>query len=169
MKLSLTLLIAMMIYLEGSSATIPSAENISNPRIHLNEPVKTFPDISKLTIKNVEKLLGRKMKLKEKIAFKVYQWKLKQNFITKDKAHPNRGKTAMILGIIAIGSLFIPYVNIISIPCTVLALVFGYQAKRADPEDRQARTAITLGWITVGLYVLALIIAVLFVLAFTFE
>ena len=45
----------------------------------------------------------------------------------------------------------------------MLALVLGYQAKKEDPENRKAKTAITLGWIAVGLYVLAaaIVIAVL--------
>ena len=67
----------------------------------------------------------------------------------------------MILGIIGLASLFIPYAGaVISLVCTVLALVLGYQAKKEDPGNKKAKTAITLGWITVGLYVLATAIAI---------
>ena len=68
----------------------------------------------------------------------------------------------MILGIIGLASLFVPYVQIISIPCAVLALVFGYQARKANPEDSKAKTAIILGWVTVGV-ILAIILVTIFI------
>ena len=116
-----------------------------------------------MKVKDIEKITGKKLDLKERIAFKVFQWKLKNKFAHEKDDKTDKGKTAMILGIIGISSFWIPYVDIASIPCTVLALVFGYQAKKINPDDSKAKTAIVLGWITVGLYVLitALVIAIL--------
>ena len=110
-------------------------------------------------------MLGRKMNLKEKIAFKVFQWKLKKNGnLAKDDKKKGKGQTAMIFGIIALVSPLIPIIGGVSfIACTVLALLLGYQAKKENPDDSKARTAIILGWICVGLFVLAiaLVIAIL--------
>lgn len=170
MKLFFTLFIVLSFHHEAVFANTPPASPVSIPFSQLNNPGPWLPDVSKMKIKTMERMMGRKMKLKEKIAFKVLQWKVKKNLtLSKDKSRANRGRTAMILGIIGLASLFIPYLNIISIPCTILALVFGYQARKADPSDSKARTAIILGWITVGVYFLILIIAIILLAAFSFS
>ena len=119
-------------------------------------------DISTMRVKDVQKLLGRKLKLKEKIAFKVFQWKVKKGWIPgkKNPAKGNKGRTAMIFGIIVLVALFIPYVSIIALPAAILALVFGYDARRDDPSDRHARTALILGWITIAVFIIALVLLV---------
>jgi hypothetical protein len=160
MKLFFTLIIGFVLSHDTVSANILPVSPVAVASKPLTDPGPWLPDISKMKIKTMEKLLGRKMKLKEKIAFKVLQWKIKKGY-SIPKERPNRGRTAMILGIIGLASLFIPYLNIISIPCTILALVFGYQARNANPQDHKAKTAIVLGWVTVGLYVLVLLIAVI--------
>jgi hypothetical protein len=146
------------------------AECSTTPPANINRSAIVVPTValdyfSNLSIKQVQKLAGRKLKLKEKIAVKVYQWKIKNGIKKRKIGEKNdKGQTAMILGIIGLASLFIPYAGgIISLVCTVLALVLGYQAKKEDPGNRKAKTAITLGWIAVGLYVLAaaIVIAVL--------
>jgi hypothetical protein len=117
--------------------------------------------ISTLKIKEAEKLLGRKMKLKEKIAFKAFQWKIKRGYYPlKADDKTGKGKTAMILGIIAVASLFVPYLSIASIPCAILAIIFGNQAKKINPNDGQAKAGAILGWVAIGLFILALILVV---------
>jgi hypothetical protein len=148
----------------AESTTIPSSPP---SQISLTTTVNPLQHFSALSIKEIQKLAGRKLKLKEKIAIKVFQWKIKNGFIhTKPEEGKDKGKTAMIFGIVALASLLIPipYIGgLASLVSTVLALVLGYQAKKENPNDKNARTAIVLGWITVGLYVLAaaIVIAVL--------
>ena len=142
------------------AATIPSQKD---SLVSVNAFSFTMKDIAGMKLKDMGKITGKKLSLKEKIAFKILQWKIKKRVTHEGTDKRDKGKTAMILGIIGISSLWIPYLGIASIPCTILALVFGYQAKKINPDDSKARTAIILGWITVGLYVLitALVIAIL--------
>ena len=162
MKKYVVLIVLFVLSTRAESTIIPSTVSAGSS---FTNPVNPLQHFSTLSMKEIQKLAGRKLKLKEKIAVKVYQWKIK-NGVEKRKAgeKKDKGQTAMILGIIGLASLFIPYAGgIISLVCTVLALVLGYQAKKENPNDRKAKTAITLGWITVGLYVLAaaIVIAVL--------
>src|SRR5262249_9680161 len=106
------------------------------------------PAISRITsmkVKDIERITGRKMSLKEKIAFTIvkHRWKKKQG-------SSNTARTASVFGIIAIVTACIPYVFVIALPCAILALVFGYKARRKNPDDKKARNAIVLGWISIG-------------------
>jgi hypothetical protein len=62
------------------------------------------------------------------------------------------------LAILLIG-LFIPFVFWISILPAILAIVIGSKAKRQDPSDKKAHTAVTLGWVAVGIFALIAIAA----------
>lgn len=145
--------------------------NISFPQTNIGlsaqsiTPPFTLYSIADIKIIEIEKTIGRKLKLKEKIAFKIVKWKIKHELkIGKQDDSKDKGKTAMLFGIIAISSLLIPYIGIlISLVFSILALVFGYKAKKLNPTDKKAKTAIILGWIAVGLYLLAaaIVIAIL--------
>jgi hypothetical protein len=141
--------------------TIPSAVSTIQT---VKDPVTPLQFFSTLTLKEVQQLAGRKLTLKEKIAVKVFQWKIKKGFNPLKKTETkDKGKTAMIFGIIGLASLLIPipFIGFLgSIVFTILALTMGYKAKKENPEDTRAKTAIILGWVTVGLFVLALILAV---------
>jgi hypothetical protein len=146
-------------------ATSTDGAIIPSPKGPIKYPVANqfipYELISTLKIKEAEKLLGRKMKLKEKLAFRVFQWKIKKGYNPdKGNAIDGRGKTAMILGIVAVAALFIPYVSIASIPCAILAIIFGNQAKKINPNDGQAKAGVVLGWVAIGLLILALILVV---------
>ncbi len=126
-------------------------------------PGNIFPGKTALSIKNVQKLIGRKLTLKEKIAWKVLQWKIRKAGNPQRAAGmKNKGKTAMILGIIGLACLFIP-VGLFIIPCvaaTVFALVLGYEARKENPNDAKAKAGIILGWITAGLVLLGIVIVI---------
>lgn len=158
---TITLLLTLFFFTSSHSAVLPgmpkAATTVSHPL-----PADAFIRFATLKIKEVEKLVGRKLTFKEKVAVKLYQWKIrKQARAGMRKPDPDKGKTAMIFGIAGLALLFlpIPYLNglgaIISI---ILALVLGYQAKRANPNDKKAKTAIILGWIGVGVIIAAIII-----------
>lgn len=142
-----------------------------------NSPAATKPSVSSQVIERIltanqeklvtikinelEKIAGRKLKLKEKIAFKIYQYKIKKDLKhdQKDKM-PSKGKTAFILGLISIASLFIPYVTLAALPLAILAIIIGQKAKRENPKDSKAQTGIILGIVTLGLFVLAIILVI---------
>lgn len=166
MKKYIVLVVIFLACFKAESAIIPSG-TFASTIVVPTEPVHPVLNLSTAKIKDIEKLLGRKMKLKEKIAFKVYQWQLKKGLILKkEEVKKDKGKTAMILGIIGLASPLIPIIGGISfIVCTVLALVLGYQAKKENPENRKAKTAIILGWIGVGLFVVAAILLIAFIVS----
>ena len=133
-----------------------------------NKPSESVPlpleKIASMKMKEAEKILGRKLSLKEKISFKIAQFKLKKELKTKEKGKPSKGQTAFVLSLIALGLLFVPYLGLASIPLAIVAIVQGAKAKKEDPNDKKAQTAIILGIVTLGLFVLA-IIAVVIILA----
>jgi hypothetical protein len=149
-------------YTVEKSGTYLKATALATP------PVSPYTFISNLKIKEAEKLLGRKMKLKEKLAFKLYQWKLKKELKKKVDETDKKGETAFILGIVALGSLFIPYVGIVAIPCAILAIIFGNKAKKINPNDKKAKTGALLGWITLGVFVIAVAVVVAIIAAIQF-
>ena len=147
--------------LSAKSVVVPVSNSTTSTWIN---PVNTLEHFAALSIKEVQKLVGRKLKIKEKIAIKVFQWKIKKGFTTlKAEEKKDKGKTAMIFGIAGLASLLIPipYIGGLSaIVCTVLALVLGYQARKENRDDKKAKAAIILGWVTVGLFVLAMVFVV---------
>ena len=125
-------------------------------------------NLSTLKIKEVEKLLNRKLKLKEKIGLKLFQWQIRNELRSKKAdSKANLGKTAMILGIVGIGLLIVPYLAIASIPCAILAIIFGYKARKANKNDGKALAGIILGWVTLGLILLAIALIVIILSTFT--
>ena len=150
----------------GETATVPAGP-ISLPSF--SGPVDPLTAFSSLSIKQVQELIGRKLKLKEKIAVRFFQWKLKKGFTgLKEKKERDKGKTAMILGIAAVVSPVIPVIGAISlVVCSILALTMGYQALKEDPADRKAKTGVILGWIGVGIIVLVLVILVAILASFS--
>ena len=133
-----------------------------NVELALDPPKTTIPidKIASMNTKEAEKILGRKMTLKEKIGFKVTQYKIKRALKDKEKGKASKGQTAFILSLISLCILFIPYLVIASIPLAIVGIVMGAQAKKENPNDKKANTAIILGIITLGLVVLALIFVI---------
>ncbi len=146
--------------LRANSATTPSVSSVVVTATTLTDPTNPYQYFSTLSMKEVQKLAGRKLKLKEKIAVKFLQWKVRKGYNpARADGNKDKGKTALIFGIIGLVCLFlpIPYIGgLAAIVGTVLALVLGYQAKKENPNDKKAKTAIILGWISVGLVVIAL-------------
>jgi hypothetical protein len=156
------LFLSLCISLHSVGAISPAANKPATvtPERLIN-PAKLVSQFASLKMKEVEKLMGRKLTIKEKIGVKIYQWKFKKE-ARKKKAgsQSGKGQAAMILGIVGLALLFVPFLNIAAIPCMILAIVFGYQAKKANPDDRQAKTGIILGWIGVGIVVLATLLLI---------
>jgi hypothetical protein len=131
--------------------------------IPVKGPIDPVSSLSTLSIKEIQVLTGRKLSLKEKVSIKIFQWKLKKGSLTRKKeGKDNTSTIALICGIAGIAFLLgIAFVGLFpAAAATVLALILGYKAKRKNPEDKKAKWAIILGWISVGLFVAFTIIAI---------
>jgi len=116
--------------------------------------------LAKMKIKEAEKILGRKFTFKEKIAFKFAQFKIKKGIKLKAEGKSSKGQTAFVLSLIGLCLLLVPYASIASLPLAIIGLVMGSSAKKENPDDRKAQTAIILSLITLGLIVLAVLLVV---------
>ena len=159
-----------------ASLSVNSAASVSpvHPESTLiTKPTSSIQYFASLSIKQIEHIAGRKLSVKEKLAVKFYQWKIRKGMRAPKKidGSEDKGKTAMIMGIIALCLLLVPYAVIASLPLAIVALIMGYKAKRRNPSDRKASTAIILGWICIGLWIaaIAIILVVLSSWSFRFE
>lgn len=161
MKKYLLLFVLLFPVLASQSATEPIVPVVSGTNI--SGPADPLARLASLPMKEVQKLAGRKLTLKEKIAVKLYQWKLKKSLRHAGEGEKSsKGKTALIFSIIGLACLFIPVAVIGflgAVVFTVLGLVKGNSAKKADPNDGNAKAAVVIGWVTVGLFAIALVIA----------
>ncbi len=121
-----------------------------------------------LKIKDLEKITGKKLSLKQKIELKILKFTLHQRLRNhaSRKEGSDKGQLALILGIVGLASLLIPYVVIVGLPCAIAAIILGYSARKEDPGNKKAKAALVLGWITIGLFVLALILFVAILASF---
>ena len=143
-----------------SSATIPPASGKIIPVGAI------YKKIASLKIRDIQKLAGRKLTLKEKISFLILKHKLKQQADDKQ----NKGQTAFVFGIVGLGllivGLFVPYVILGALVSAILAIVSGSVAKKQDPSDKKAHAGKLLGWITLGLIALLIILVAVVIAAF---
>lgn len=110
---------------EGATTTCTSFSFIES-----SNQVNPIQLISSLSIKKIQQLIGRKLSLKEKISVKIIQCKMRKGFSgQKAEDYKDKGKTAMIFGIIALASfLLIPIVffgSISALVFSIAALVMG--------------------------------------------
>lgn len=108
-------------------------------------------------------------RISSRIQLKFQQWVYK-HLIPKQKSKEgakDKGQTAFILSLIGIIGIVIPFVSILSLPLAIIGLIMGYNVKRDDPTNKKAKTAIILGWITIGILLLLSFIVVL-ILIFPF-
>ena len=139
------------------SSSVPFAQlGMPTEKAHPNEGQPK--SISSLKVKDLEKLAGRKLTLKEKIAFVILKKKLKK----EEDPNSKEGKTAFSFGIAAIAllvlGLFVPYIILGSLIAGIVAVVMGSSALKKNPNDRKAHSARLLGWISLGLFALLLIL-----------
>ena len=136
-----------------SSAVISSSASKVIPDGYIYKKITT------LKIKDIQKIAGRKLTLKEKIGFIILKHKIKR----QSKNNQKQGETALMFGIAGLGlfiiGLFVPVLLLGSLIAAIVAVVTGSVAK--DPSNRKARAGKLLGWITLGLLALLLILAVI--------
>jgi hypothetical protein len=136
----------------ASSATIPS----SNKGVITLESI--YKKIASLKVKEIQKLIGRKLSLKERIGFFILKQKIKHTY----KASNHEGDIPLIFGIAAVCllvlSLFLPFLMLGSLIASIIAIITGSVAKKRDPGNQKAKTGKMLGLISLA------IIAVLFII-----
>lgn len=147
--------------------------------VHPTPPVVN--KLATLTLKEAQQLAGRKFTLKEKLGF----WFLKKQAQRAQKKglektllykalHPKKSRAgdegsqanaSMTFGIAAmvllILGLFIPYVIFVSPIAAIFAIVLGTIGQKKDAKDSRAKLGKLFGWISLGLFVLILIIALI--------
>jgi len=151
------LILLLLIFSSFSVSTNSNIDPTNDPAPSVALPIDK---IASIKMKEAQKILGRKFTLKEKIAFKIAQLKLKKGLKAKEEGRSSKGQTAMILGIIGIACILIPYGILASIPLAILAIVMGSQAKKQNKNDGKAQAGIILGIVTLGLVALALILVI---------
>jgi len=155
------MIFAIAVHESGAASFTPSKGNTASQTATV-DPLLYF---SALPMKEVQKLVGRKLKLNEKLAIKILQWKIKKGLGPgKENGYKDKGRIAMLFGILGIASLAVPVIGFFgALAFLILALVLGYQARRENPDNRNAKTAIVLGWITLGLLLLGITIFLLYI------
>ena len=145
----------------SSSVVAPRPTNVEVVKNNLSK-------ILSLKIKDLEKITGKKLSLKQKIELKILKFTLNKRLKNPglQKEGSDKGQLALILGIVGLASLLIPYVVIVGLPCAIAAIILGYSARKEDPGNKKAKTAVVLGWVTIGLFVLALILVVAILASF---
>jgi len=117
-----------------------------------------YKNIATLKIKDIQKIVGRKLTLKEKIGFTILKHKVKR----QSKNNQKKGQTALIFGIVGLGlfliGLFVPFVILGSLVAAIVAIVIGSSGAKEDSNSK-ARAGKLLGWITLALIGLLFIVA----------
>lgn len=163
MRKIITLLILVFLMLGAFASNHPGivpAPSASHQSLTLTDPNPPRKTIQSLRIRDVQQLIGRKLTLKEKISFKILQWKMKKGKkLTLNKSKSDKGTVALVLGIAALVFLFLPFVVLLSLPAAILAIVLGNDVKKTDPDSKNAKVAVILGWVAIGLFITALVVA----------
>lgn len=154
-----------------SNTGLPAKEKSSPGTAKIEKDRERLKKFASMKIRDYEKLTGKKMRLKDKIVFKLAQLKIKKEIRNEEQDKPSKkGNTAFILALIGL-CLFV--IGIIGayvlfgyalIPAVVLAIigvVMGNHAKKENPNDKKAKTAVLLGWITLGLTAFLLLLALI--------
>ena len=160
-KLLLPLAILFGLSAAANPVTLATAVPSVSAFLYSSEP--TSKEIRPLKVKDIQKMIGRKLTLKEKIAFLILKKKLKK----QSEEGSSTGEAAFIIGILGlvllIAGLFVPYIILGSLVAGIIAIVMGSMAKRKDPSDTKARAALLMGWITLGLIAFLLLLAAIVV------
>ena len=132
----------------------PSSDNPANAALQVLVKMKTT---------DIEKVIGRKLKFKEKLALIVLKLKVKTNGFNDVKSKD--GNSSQTLGIISIVTLFL--FPIVTIPLGILAIIYGNKALKINPNDKAANTGKILGIISLALLLLIIILVVAIIASFT--
>lgn len=90
-----------------------------------------------------------------------------KHFVHKKK-NRNPSQTALILGILALVSIFIPwYTILLAIPLGIAAIITGSNAPSTNEKDRKkAKAGVILGIVSLSLFALILILGIILFIGF---
>jgi hypothetical protein len=138
-----------------SDQLIKMTDSIQRPILPLNK-------IASLKSNEVEKILGRKLTLKEKIAFKIAQLKFKKELKPNKEGPSSKGERAFTISLISLCILILPFGILMSIPLAIIGMTMGTKARKENKNDGKAKTAIILSSISLALIVLtAILVAII--------
>jgi hypothetical protein len=144
------------------------AEASINPRYATFPPDNTsLQHFASMRIKEAQQLAGRKFTFKEKVGFKLLQWKIRKQLRTKvnDKSS-GKATVALWLSILSLATILLP---LVSVPLAIAAIIFGARAqKQSDYRSKKARIAIDLAILSLAITVVAYLIIAIFVSDGTF-
>ena len=119
--------------------------------------------LANMKIATTEKLIGRKLTFKEKIALTILKLKIKNGLRRPDETKLKEGIKARNLGILSI--VLVLFFTPAGIVLAILAINKANKALKQNPEDYEAKTGRILGIVSLGIALL-LAIAIVLVLAF---
>lgn len=157
-QILLTALFSALIFTSSHAVVSLSSLSIPGETKIVEEPPDLLKSLAKMKVKDLEKIAGRKLSLKEKVGFYILKLRLKRQ--SNNETATDNGKTAFLLGLLSLLCLFVPFVNFASIFLAIIAIVIGNKELKQNPSNHKAKTGVILGWITIGLIVAALILIV---------
>jgi hypothetical protein len=161
-KLTTLLLFCFIIVFPALSATTPFPLESAPVTQPLSQEA-LLKKIASMRVRDFQKMTGKKLTLKQKIGFLL----LKRNLRHKAKATANPGQTSLTFGIAAIIMLvlgfFVAPLLIGALIASIVAIVVGGSALQKDRSDRKARAGKLLGWLTLAILALLLILAAIVV------
>jgi hypothetical protein len=129
-----------------------------------------YKKIASMKMRDLEHQIHRRLTLKEKVGFWILKQKARHEIKRAAKHREGKssaGSTALIIGIIGlilfVTGLFVPVLWIGSLVASISAIVLGSTAIKQNSKDMQAHAGKLIGWITLGLLALLLLIAVIIV------
>lgn len=150
-----------IMFFTGVSARCLALE-APGPAVHSNEIL--LKKLLAVPVKEMEKLGGRKLSLKEKIGLKLLRWKYRKSYSygtgTADPKAERRAQTALTFGLATVAfvliGLVLPVMGWLAIPCAVIALLTGLQSLGKTKNNAKSVIGILLGTLFILLFFIAL-------------
>lgn len=139
------------------------AISVPAPATTVTPPPSLLTKLSTWKEKDLRKQLGRRLTIKEKVAF----FFLKKKARKMAKEEGKTGENAYVAGLLAIGLLvagmLFPPLLIGSFIAAIVAVASGSKALKIEPGNKKAKTGRLLGWITLFIFLLLVIAAILII------
>jgi hypothetical protein len=156
MKKTLLVLSALFIFCCSFSSTPLTAPAHSNNLPAL--PPNVLNMVEKLSPREFEKATGKKLRFKERVAYRILQWKLRGNHHEQiDERQRRQANLSLVFGIASVVFLFIPFLGILSPGLGIAAVVLGIMSLKGN-TNAAGIVGIICGGLTVFLFLLAIAI-----------
>jgi hypothetical protein len=118
----------------------------------------TLTQLLELSPREYEKASGQKLKLKEKIVYKVVKWKLKKKMRPEhSEKQRTLGVLSLVSGLLAVALIFVPSaIGILGILFAIAALVLGIKSLKGN-SNAPGLIGLILGSAVLFIFILAVI------------